>query len=88
MRQRCFRALRRAAGETGFLPTSYQLPYPLRKQDTLPNAAGGFSEVWKASSPSGAEFALKVLRVTQQNDISKIRKARKFLCPPDLHFLT
>lgn len=78
MRRRCLRALRRAGGETGFLPTSYQVSFELKKQDTLPNAAGGFSDVWKANSPSGTTYALKVLRVTQQDDIREIKKVRAF----------
>ena len=79
MRRRCFRALRKAGGKTGVLPSGYQVLLDLRKQDSVPNAAGGYSEVWKAISPSGAAFALKVLRITLEDDISKIRKVLKFI---------
>lgn len=43
----------------------------------MPNAAGGFSEVWKADntdSPDGTVFALKVLRITLQDDFLEIKK--------------
>lgn len=76
MHQRCFRALRKVAGETGCLPTCYQVSFELKKQDTLPNAAGGFSDIWKADSPSGATFSLKVLRVTPQDDLPAIKKVQ------------
>jgi len=58
------------------LPTSYHIPFPLKKQDPLAKAGGGFAEVWKAKSPAGTTFALKILRVTQQNDLEKIKKVR------------
>ncbi|KAF9789414.1 kinase-like domain-containing protein [Thelephora terrestris] len=74
MRGRCFRALRKAGSETGFLPSSYRLSYEPSRQDALANAAGGFSDVWKATSPSGTALALKIIRVTQADDISEMRK--------------
>ena len=40
----------------------------------MPNAAGGYSDVWRVNSPDGAIFALKVLRVTQQDDFLKVKK--------------
>ena len=79
MRRRCFRALRKAGGKTGFLPSGYQVVLELKKQDSVPNASGGYSDVWKAISPSGTAFALKVLRVTLADDTSKIRKVSEFV---------
>ena len=40
----------------------------------LPSVAGESSEVWKAIDTNGATFALKIFRVTQQNDFFKIKK--------------
>ena len=73
-RQRCVRALRKAAGKTGILPADYHISHPLTKQDAMPNAAGGCADVWKADHPDGTVFALKVFRVTQQDDFPKIKK--------------
>jgi hypothetical protein len=87
MRGRCFRALRKAGSETGFLPSSYRLSYEPSRQDALANAAGGFSDVWKATSPSGTALALKIIRVTQADDISEIRKVCKSLCASALRCL-
>jgi len=77
IRQRCLRALRKAGGETGLLPASYHISPKLEKQDAVPNAAGGFSDVWKvkdANDPTGAILALKVLRINQQDDIPEMKK--------------
>ena len=57
------------------LPTSYHVSSPLQKQDAVPNAAGGYSDVWKTNDPAGVTLALKVLRVTQQDDFFEIKKA-------------
>ena len=79
MRQRCLRALRKAGGETGLLPSCYQVLFELEMQGALPAAAGGFSDVWKANSQSGTNYALKILRVTQQDNIKEMKKVRAFL---------
>jgi hypothetical protein len=45
----------------------------------MPKAVGGFSEVWKADNPDstdGVVFALKVLRVTLQDNFLEIKKVR------------
>ena len=52
-----------------------------KKQDALPNAAGGLSGVWKAklaNDPTGTIFVLNVLRVTQQDGVPG-RKGMIFL---------
>ena len=56
----------------------------LKKQGSVPNAAGYSSNVWKAISPSGTAFALKAVRVTQADDIFRVRKVQKFVlaCVP------
>lgn len=59
----------------GLLPTGYHVPFPLNKQDATPNAAGGSSDVWKANRTDGTVFALKVFRLTEQDDFSTIKKA-------------
>ena len=87
MRQRCLRALRKAGAETGLLPTSYCVPFLLEKQDELPNAAGGFSEVWKTNGPAGATYALKVLRVTKEDNFLKIKKVWASSHPSDQQYL-
>jgi len=74
MRGQCFQALRKAGGERRLLPTGYHVTFPLKKQDALPKAGGGFSEVWKAKCPKDKTYALKILRVTQENDFSEIKK--------------
>ena len=40
----------------------------------MPSAAGGFSDVWKATGTANATIALKIIRVTQQDDFSEIKK--------------
>ena len=74
MGKRCFRALRKGGGVTRLLPACYYVSSPLKKPDMLPNAAGGFSEVWKAIDTNGAIFALKIIRVTQQDNFQEIKK--------------
>ena len=74
MGQRCFRALRKAVGVTRLLPACYYVSSPLKRPDMLPSVAGESSEVWKAIDINGATFALKIFRVTQQNDFFKIKK--------------
>ena len=44
----------------------------------MPNAAGGSSDVWKANDPAGTSFALKALRLTQQDNFSEIKQAGSF----------
>jgi hypothetical protein len=74
-------------GETRLLPTSYYVRFPLEIQDALPRAAGGFSEVWKANDSAGTTFALKVLRVTQEDDFSEIKKVWPLLLTSNQQYL-
>lgn len=73
-RKRCFRALRKAGGETRLLPTSYNISYTLERPDVRAKAFGGYSEVWKVIDPAGTTFALKVIRVSEQDSFPKIQK--------------
>ena len=56
------------------LPTSYCLSPPPQIPDRMPNAAGGSSDVWKVDNQDGTASALKVLRVTLQDDFKMIKK--------------
>ena len=60
------------------LPTCYHIQDQFDLQDTLPSAAGGFADVWKANGPAGAT-ALKVIRLTKGNDFNKIKKVQMLL---------
>ena len=64
------------------LPTSYHVTFSLQKPDAMPNASGGYSDVWKVNGPGASVFALKVLRVTQQDDFHKIKKVRSSVHTP------
>ncbi|EIN03690.1 kinase-like protein, partial [Punctularia strigosozonata HHB-11173 SS5] len=56
------RELRSLCGETGLLPTSYELSGLVKSDDEEPCSSGGFSDVWRGEH-NGVPVALKVLRL-------------------------
>ncbi|KAF9642617.1 kinase-like protein [Thelephora ganbajun] len=75
---RCLRALRKACGIYGLLPSSYTMPQRLALVTTTnmkrPFASGGFSDVWKARGSGGEIFAIKRLRIYEVDDLQRVKK--------------
>jgi len=69
------------------LPTCYSVPFQLEIQDTLASAGGGFSDVWKAQDRAGTTFAVKVLRVTKEDNFSEIKKVWSLSLASDQYFM-
>ena len=64
--ERCVRALSKACGIYGLLPDSHKIKATLTtSQHAI--ASGGFSDIWKATNENGEVFAVKVLRMYQNN---------------------
>ena len=77
LHRRCLRALRKTCGIYGTLPSSYTLTYPLSKPGERPFAPGGFSDVWRlADETNNTAYAVKKLRVYEQDPVDKINKVR------------
>ena len=77
LQRRCVRALRKTCGLYGILPTSYEVTSTLnRPRYGRPFASGGFSDVWKVTDEKNSDlvFAVKALRVYEQDPIEKINK--------------
>ena len=58
------------------LPTDHHVTTSFAIQDRLPDAAGGSADIWKVRDPAGGSLAVKILRVTKEDDFGKIRKVR------------
>ena len=76
IQRRCLRALRKTCGLYGVLPSSYTIPYPLSKPGQRAFASGGFADVWRLTDPRDTKvvFAVKSLRVYEQDPVEKINK--------------
>jgi len=76
--KRSLRALRKACGIYGILPSSHLMPPALTlvTAGTIkrPFASGGFSDVWKARNNSGQVFAIKHLRTYEVDNLSHVKK--------------
>ncbi|KAF9789408.1 kinase-like domain-containing protein [Thelephora terrestris] len=72
-RQQCLRALRKTCGLHGILPDSYTITYALNKTGGRAIANGSFADVWKVTNGNDEVFAVKVLRVTEQ-ELEQIKK--------------
>ena len=70
--ERCVRALRKACGIYGLLPDSHEVKFTLASGEHA-LASGGFSDVWKATNEDGEVFAVKVLRM-YQNNAAQVKK--------------
>ena len=79
LRKRCIRALRKTCGLYGILPASYVVPFTLSKPVRRPFSSGGFSDVWKFTEKNNDRaFAVKSLRIYEQDPIERINKVRGF----------
>lgn len=82
---RCLRALRKACGIYGILPTSFRMQTGLTLVTTgnmkRPFASGGFSDVWKAKSDDGQIFAIKHLRTYETDNLTYAKKVHRVCCP-------
>ena len=79
--RRCVRALSKVCGIYRLLPDSHKIKSTLTtSQHAI--ASGGFSDIWKAKNEKGEEFAIKVLRIYQNNatQVTKVRQRARF--PP------
>ena len=64
--ERCVRALGKVCGIYGLLPDSHKVKSTLTtSQHAI--ASGGFSDIWKATNEKDEVFAVKVLRMYQDN---------------------
>jgi hypothetical protein len=72
--ERCIRALGRVCGIYALLPGSHEVELALTTGEH-PVASGGFSDVWKAENENGEVFAVKVLRMYQDN-AAVVKKVR------------
>lgn len=77
---RALRALRKACGIYGILPSSHLISEGLTLitvgRMKRPFASGGFSDVWKARNNADHFFAIKQLRVYMVDDLARMKKAR------------
>ena len=80
LRRRCLRALRKTCGLYGILPDSHTVTYPLSKPGPRAVASGGFGDVWRlVDETSDIAYAVKSLRVYEQDPVEKINKVRSSL---------
>jgi len=77
--QRCVRALSRVCGIYGLLPDSHKVGSNLTVGEHAV-ASGGFSDVWKTNGENGEMFAVKVLRV-YQNNAERVKKVGQYPVP-------
>lgn len=70
----CVRALGKVCGIYDLLPDSHKVKSTLTTGEHA-IASGGFSDIWKATNEQGEEFAVKVLRVYQNNAV-QVKKVR------------
>jgi hypothetical protein len=78
---RCLRALRKACGIYGILPSSHLMSEGLTLVVTgdhknRPSASGGFSDVWKARDDAGHIFAIKKFRTYEFDEDDYLKKVR------------
>ena len=71
---RCVRALGKVCGIYELLPDSYRIKSTLTTGEHA-LASGGFSDIWKATNRAGGTFAIKVLRM-YQNNATQVKKVR------------
>ena len=75
---RSLRALRRAYGIYGLLPTSHLISEQLSLEPVgrmkRPFACGGYFDVWKARNDSGQIFAIKEFRTYEGDNLQHVRK--------------
>ena len=72
--KRSLRALRKASGIYGLLPTSHLMPPGLAAVNKRPFASGGFADVWKVRDMSNQTFAAKRIRVYEVDNIENVKK--------------
>lgn len=73
-KRRYTRTLRKLYGVCGILPTSYMLPEGgVEIVGQLPRSSGGFADVW-IGKYGDIDVAVKVLRLSENDDIDKIKK--------------
>ena len=88
---RSLRALRRACGIHGVLPTSFKVPQGLTlvtpNNMKRPFASGGFSDVWKARNDKGEIFAIKHLRTYERDSIAYAKKVF-LVCRPAFQYFS
>ena len=61
------------------LPTCYNSQLPFKSPDGLATASGGLADVWKLEDPPGVTSALKVLRITKEDNFKEVEKVRSLL---------
>ncbi|EIN12108.1 hypothetical protein PUNSTDRAFT_62220, partial [Punctularia strigosozonata HHB-11173 SS5] len=66
------RALSQLCGESGLLPTSYELPGLVKRDEDEAYSVGGFADVWRGTH-EGVSVALKVIRL-HAGDREKVKK--------------
>ena len=77
---RCVRALSKVCGIYGLLPDSHKVKSTLTtSQHAI--ASGGFSDIWKATDEKNEVFAIKVLRM-YENNASQVTKVRQYSRSP------
>jgi hypothetical protein len=78
LRRQCIRALRKTCGLHGVLPTSHTVKFTLSRPRGRPSFSGGFSDIWKVTDEEHHDrvFAVKSLRVCEQDSVGKINKVR------------
>ena len=81
LRRPCLRALKKTCGLYGILPTSYTITHLLSRPGPRAFAWGVYCDVWRLSDEQNPKkiFAVKVLRVYEQDPFDKINKVRSFL---------
>ena len=81
LRRQCLRALRKTCGLYGILPDSYVFVHPLSKpHNQRPFTSGGFCDVWRLTDEINNEiYAVKSLRVYEQDPVEQINKVRSSL---------
>ena len=80
LQKRCIRALRKTCGLYGILPASYTVTSALTSPGQRAFASGGFSDVWRLTDENNHDlvFAVKSLRVYEQDPFEKINKVWRF----------
>jgi len=79
--ERCVRALSKVCGIYGLLPDSHKVKSTLTTSKHA-LASGGFSDIWKATNEKGEVFAVKVLRMYQNNAVQVTKVGGRASSPP------
>ena len=80
--ERCVRALSRACGIYGLLPNSHEVESALTTSEHAVKS-GGFSDIWRGEDANGDVFAIKVLRMYEDNapELKKVGEQASFPFP-------